>query len=77
MPSSTFDNSKLRGKIIEKYGTISNFSNAIGKNRSSISLILNEKAAITREDIMVFCDALGISNEEVGDYFFVQKVVNS
>lgn len=77
MTEYAFDNSKLRGRIVEKYGTIDNFSKAINKNRSSISLILNDKATIDRRDMMLFCSALGIENKDVGDYFFTTKVVNS
>lgn len=77
MTEYLFDNSKLRGKIIEKYGTIGGFSEAIGKNRASISLKLNERVSMSREDIVVFSSALGIGNDEIADYFFRHKVVNS
>ena len=72
MTECSFSNNRLRGRIIEKYGTIEKFSAAINKNRSSVSLILNNKANITRKDMMLFCSALGIKNEEIGDYFFTQ-----
>lgn len=77
MTEYLFDNSKLRGKIIEKYGSIGGFSAAIGKNRSSISLKLNERVSMNREDIVVFSSALGIGDNELADYFFRRKVVNS
>ena len=76
MANCSYDNNKLRGRIVEKFGTINNFSEAIGKNRSSISLMLNEKAVMDREDISLFCSALEIGHDEIGDYFFTEKVVN-
>ena len=77
MSKNVFDNSKLRGRIVEKYGTIGDFSSAIGKNRSSISSMLNGKGVMDRRDIKLFMDALGIEHEEIGDYFFAEKVVTS
>lgn len=77
MTECLFDNSKLRGKIIEMYGTIGNFSKAVDRNRSSISRMLNGKAPMDRGDIFLFRAALDISNDEIGDYFFKKKVVNS
>ena len=77
MAEYSFDNSKLRGRIVERFGTIDNFSKAVGRNRSSISRMLNEKAPMDRGDIFLFHTALGIGNDEIGDYFFREKVVNS
>ena len=74
MVNCSFDNSKLRGRIVEKFGTIDNFSKAIGRNRSSISLMLNEKAVMDRVDITLFCSALDIARNDIGDIFFTQKV---
>lgn len=76
MEEYLFDNSKLRGRIVEKFGTIENFSKAINKNRSTVSMILNDKAAIDRKDVMLFCSALNIERRDIVDYFFSTKVVN-
>ena len=70
MTNLTFNSNKLRGKIVEKYRTISEFSKAIGKDRSSISQKLNGKIEMNRQDISLFCSALGIPDSEIGDYFF-------
>ena len=74
MAEYQFDNRKLRGKIVEKYGTIGNFSEAIGVNRSKVSMKLNGKAAMNRGDIMLFCSALDVEGTEISDYFFNLKV---
>ena len=36
-----FDYSKLRGRIVEKYGSISKFSEKLSKSRTSVDLKLN------------------------------------
>lgn len=74
MADQTFNSRKLRGRIVEKYGTISNFSDSVGRNRSSVSMILNGKAEMDRQDIVLFCSALDIKDREIGDYFFTPEV---
>lgn len=77
MPRILFDSSKLRGRIVEKYGTISNFSKQFGKDRSTISLYLNGGRGLSRENIILFCDLLDIDKDRIGDYFFTSKVVKT
>jgi hypothetical protein len=77
MPRDLFDSSKLRGRIVEKYGTISNFSKQFGKDRSTISLYLNGGRGLSRENIILFCDLLDIDKDRIGDYFFTSKVVKT
>ena len=72
MATETFNSSKIRGRIVEKYGTISNFCKAINKNRTSISRKLNGKSELSRKNIALFCSALDIREDEVADYFFAQ-----
>ena len=70
MTTSKFNSSKLRGRIVEKYGTISNFCKAIEMNRSLVSQKLNGKSIINRENIILFSNALDIPDDEIGAYFF-------
>ena len=72
MASATFNSNKVRGRIVEKYGSISNFCKANNMNRSSISKKLNGKSEMNRKNIILFCSALDIPECEVGDYFFTQ-----
>lgn len=65
-----FDNGKLRGRVYEKYKSISNFAKKLNKNRSTVSAMLNGKIKIKREDIVDFCNLLDISEEEIVNYFF-------
>jgi len=70
--TSKFNNNKLRGRIVEKYGTISSFCEAIGMNRSVMSKKLNGRSALTRTDIAMICPALEIPNDEIAVYFFTK-----
>lgn len=61
---------KLREKIKKVFGTIGKFAIAMGKDRSTISNKLNGLAAWTQDEIEKTCMLLGISMDEVSDYFF-------
>lgn len=64
--------SKLRGRIIEKYGSYSAFADAIGEHRTVVSRKLNGDVGITKQDIIDWSQALGIELSEYGIYFFAQ-----
>ena len=63
-------NSKLRGRIIERYGTIGAFAEALGLNVSNVSMKLNGHAAWTQKQIDKAAALLGILKREIGTYFF-------
>lgn len=69
-----YDTSKLRGRIVEKFGTIDAFSNKTSLSRASISDYLNGKKTLNQKDIDEWMLLLGIDDSEVFDYFFIQKV---
>ena len=69
-----FDYSKLRGRIIEKCGSIEKFADAVGVSMTTMSLKLNNKAGISREDIITWAKILDIDISEYGVYFFTLKV---
>lgn len=70
----SFNYSKLLGKITEKYGTQYNFASGMGISERSLSLKLNNKVRWKDTDIKKACELLGISDDEVGEYFFNLKV---
>lgn len=72
--SVEFDYSKLRGRIIEKYGSIEAFSNKTSISNISVSKKLNNKVAISREDMIEWSDLLDIPLEEYGAFYFVKKL---
>lgn len=61
---------KLRGRIIEKFGSQKAFAAAMGMNVSTLSFKLNGKSEWTREEIEKACGLLDIPIEEVHSYFF-------
>ena len=69
-----YDYSKLRGRIVEKYGTISKFAEILGTSLVIVSNKLNNKCGYSREDIEKWAEILGIPTEEYGLYFFTHKV---
>lgn len=69
-----FDFSKLKGRIVEKYGNASNFADTLGWSRTTLYLKLNNKVFFSPDDIMAVCDLLDISHEDIGIYFFTQNV---
>ncbi len=73
----SFDYSKLSGKMVEKYGTQYNFAIAIGLSERSLSLKLNNKVYWKNSEIKNACSLLDIPQEDIGSYFFEQKVQKS
>ena len=69
-----FDYSKLRGRIVEKFGTMSMFAEHLNISEVALSKKLNNKTSISREDMILWSNALGIPLEEYGAFYFAQKV---
>ena len=69
-----FDLSKLKGRIVEKFDTNSNFADKLGISLQQLSPKLTGKTAITKADIVEWCELLDISVDEIGVYFFTLKV---
>ena len=65
---------KLRGRIIEKYGSISAFAEEIGVSMVTVSNKLNGKKGFSQKDIILWCDKLDINVADIGLYFFDAKV---
>lgn len=69
-----FDLSKLRGRIVEKYGSQTSFVHEFGVSENTFSQKMNNKVRFTSDDIMKITDMLGIPKEDIGVYFFTEKV---
>lgn len=61
---------KLRGRIVEKYGTQEKFAEAIGMTKQGISLKMTGKTSFSQNDINRWCELLDIRTEQISDYFF-------
>lgn len=69
-----FDYSKLRGRIVERNGSISQFCHSNNLSVQNFSAKLNNRAKFSIEDAINVSKALEIPQENVADYFFVEKV---
>lgn len=68
-----YDSSKLRGRIIERFGTIADFAKDIDMSRASVSTKL-AKGGWKQEEILKACDSLDIKPAELHLYFFSNSV---
>lgn len=66
-----FDYSKLKGRIVEKYGTQACFAKKIGISSNTLSLKMNNKIRFTSDDVIKISELLGIKRQEIDEYFFV------
>lgn len=69
-----FDTNKLRGRIIEKFGSQNAFSAASGNSISFISQYLNGKTYLDQKIMAKWIEILEIPDAEIDAYFFKRKV---
>lgn len=69
-----FNYSKLRGRIIEKYGSQSDFAKAFGCSDRTLSLKMNGKRPWKQREILSAIKLLELSEEDIQDYFFTLEV---
>ncbi|RHU80474.1 DUF739 family protein [Clostridiaceae bacterium OM08-6BH] len=67
-----FNYRKLRGRIIEIYGSQKKFSETIDLSEQSITAKLNGRSDFSQADILKWSDALLIDKNDIGTYFFNQ-----
>ena len=68
------ENLELRGRIIQKFGSQGRFAQHIGKTQQTVTAKLNNRVQFTQNDILEWCNALDIPADDVGKYFFDQKL---
>lgn len=69
-----YETAKLRGRIVEKFGTIKEFSREAGSSMSFISQYLNGKKLLDQKTIDRWANVLDIPASEYDLYFFARKV---
>ena len=69
-----FDFSRLRGRIVEKYGTCDNFAAAAGHSKVWLSSRLNNTVQWRAAEMRAAAELLGIPFEEIPAYFLTPKV---
>lgn len=70
----SFDYSKLRGRIVEKYGTLDAFADAVNLSNHTVSKYMNNKIPWKQTNINEAVRALDIPPEEISAYFFTPNV---
>lgn len=69
-----FNVTKLRGRIIEVYGTLGAFAENAGCSRGYLSLYMNHKAILDQDTILKWAGLLHISDDQIPAYFFATEV---
>lgn len=71
------DYSKLRGRIVEKFGKQGAFADAIGWSEKSVSEWLNNQKYWPHEAMIRAVEVLEIPESGVGTYFFTRLIQDS
>lgn len=70
----SFNYNKLRGKIIEVFGSQEKFADELGISTNALSRKLNNKISLSQQDIIQWSELLGIPDSEYKSYFFDYNV---
>lgn len=65
-----FNYSKLLGRMREYGFTQEQLAKAIGINKGTLSVKLNNKFSFSQEEILAICKILNIPASEISDYFY-------
>ena len=65
---------KLRGRIVEKFGSQRRFAEMLDKTETTVICKLSGKMSFTMADIQEWSRLLEIPLEEIGIYFFAEKL---
>ncbi len=71
------DFSDLRGKIKAILGTEGEFAKRIGRTHGFVSSVFNGKAYFDTNDVINAASVLGIEQNDIGSFFYTQKVHKS
>ena len=69
-----YDYNKLRGRIVEKYGSAQKFSEAIGLSNVTISRKLMGLSEFSQSDIEKWSQFLEINSKDYASFYFTRKV---
>lgn len=73
MNNVVYDYSKLRGRIVEKLGNITEFINVISISGTSFYKKINNQIEFKQSEIIEICNVLEIPSTEMHYYFFYTK----
>jgi len=61
---------KLRGRIVEMFGTQDAFRKKIGISKTAMSKKMTGKTGFSQKDVAQWSGLLSIQSEQIGEYFF-------
>lgn len=61
---------RLKGRVVEKFGTVGNFADAIGITRETMSKRFHNKSYWRQDEIIKAIGLLDIPASEIDSYFF-------
>ena len=65
-----FNYNKLRGKIVEVFGTQDNFAKKLGISTNALSRKMNNKISLSQKEVIQWAELLGICEKDYKAYFF-------
>lgn len=61
---------RIRGRIVEIFGSQREFAKAIGLSEQSVTAKLNGRTDLSQDDILKWSEALRLEATDIGSYFF-------
>ena len=68
----SFKYNKLRGRIVEIFGSQAKFAEKIGLSEQIITAKLAGRSNFTQDNIITWSEALDIDQSDIGSYFFAR-----
>lgn len=65
---------KLKGRIIEKFGSQGEFANALGVTENTVSRKMQNKSEFDKDDMIKWSELLDIERSQFYDYFFADRI---
>ena len=65
---------KLKGRIVEKYGSQSRFAEALGITENTVSRKMQGKVEFSKDDMINWAELLDIPQGDIPDYFFAPRI---
>ena len=69
----SFNYSKLKGRIKEKYSTQSAFANSLGISTVSLYAKINNRDEFSQSEMLKCCDLLKIPKKNIPDFFYAES----
>lgn len=69
----SFEYNKLRGRIIEKYGTLGKFADVLGISYVAVSKKMNGKIGFSQQDMVIWCEKLDIDIADAPLFFLKES----